>query len=158
VYREEVDYSGDFVYDRAIGAEIKWKDEKDSTKVFEIKKQRNKSECRFFVISILLLTSDLPDTNRRRLVQCEKHTQQNRFSTFSHLLLPRVRRRSRRGGLVKKSLTNLRKLTIKSARTSRRKCVPSDILLLFLPISPSTMPVCRSYACYRLIHWQGARI
>jgi nucleosome assembly protein 1-like 1 len=43
VYREEVGYSGDFVYDRAIGTEIRWKDEKDLTKEFEIKKQRNKS-------------------------------------------------------------------------------------------------------------------
>jgi nucleosome assembly protein 1-like 1 len=43
VYREEVGYTGDFVYDRAIGTEIKWKDEKDLTKEFEIKKQRNKS-------------------------------------------------------------------------------------------------------------------
>lgn len=43
VYREEVGYSGDFVYDRAIGTEIKWKDEMDLTKEFEIKKQRNKS-------------------------------------------------------------------------------------------------------------------
>ena len=48
VYREEVGYSGDFVYDRAIGTEIKWKDEKDLTKEFEIKKQRNKSKGRFF--------------------------------------------------------------------------------------------------------------
>ena len=47
VYREEVGYSGDFVYDRAIGTEIKWKDEKDLTKEFEIKKQRNKSERSF---------------------------------------------------------------------------------------------------------------
>jgi len=38
VYREEVGYSGDFVYDRAIGTEIRWKDEKDLTKEFEIKK------------------------------------------------------------------------------------------------------------------------
>ena len=54
VYREEVGYSGDFVYDRAIGTEIKWKDEKDLTKEFEIKKQRNKSECGFFVLKILV--------------------------------------------------------------------------------------------------------
>ena len=39
-------YSGDFVFDRAIGTEIKWKEDKDLTKEFEIKKQRNKS--RFF--------------------------------------------------------------------------------------------------------------
>ena len=43
VYQEEVGYSGDFVYDRAIGTEIRWKDDKDLTKEFEIKKQRNKS-------------------------------------------------------------------------------------------------------------------
>ncbi|KAI6112240.1 hypothetical protein EDD16DRAFT_1603698 [Pisolithus croceorrhizus] len=43
LYQEEVGYSGDFVYDRAIGTEIKWKEDKDLTKEFEIKKQRNKS-------------------------------------------------------------------------------------------------------------------
>jgi nucleosome assembly protein 1-like 1 len=43
VYQEEVGYSGDFVYDRAIGTDIKWKEDKDLTKEFEIKKQRNKS-------------------------------------------------------------------------------------------------------------------
>lgn len=46
VYQPEVGYSGDFVYDRAIGCDIKWKEEKDLTKEFEIKKQRNKSTCR----------------------------------------------------------------------------------------------------------------
>jgi len=44
-YQEEVGYSGDFLYDRAIGTIIKWKEEKDLTKEFEIKKQRNKSTC-----------------------------------------------------------------------------------------------------------------
>lgn len=43
LYQEEVGYSGDFVYDRAIGTEIRWKEDKDLTKEFEIKKQRNKS-------------------------------------------------------------------------------------------------------------------
>lgn len=43
LYQEEVGYSGDFVYDRSIGTEIKWKVDKDLTKEFEIKKQRNKS-------------------------------------------------------------------------------------------------------------------
>ena len=42
-YQEEVGYSGDFLYDRAIGTTIKWKEDKDLTKEFEIKKQRNKS-------------------------------------------------------------------------------------------------------------------
>ena len=48
LYGEEVDYSGDFVYNRAIGTKIQWKDDKDLTKEFEIKKQRNKSTCLFF--------------------------------------------------------------------------------------------------------------
>jgi nucleosome assembly protein 1-like 1 len=43
LYQKEVGYSGDFVYDRAIGTEIMWKEDKDLTKEFEIKKQRNKS-------------------------------------------------------------------------------------------------------------------
>jgi nucleosome assembly protein 1-like 1 len=51
LYQEEVGYSGDFVYDRAIGTEIKWKEDKDLTKEFEIKKQRNKSMKSF--VSIL---------------------------------------------------------------------------------------------------------
>ncbi|KAH7906888.1 nucleosome assembly protein [Hygrophoropsis aurantiaca] len=46
LYQEEVGYSGDFVYDRAIGTEIKWKEEKDLTKEIEIKKQRNKNTNR----------------------------------------------------------------------------------------------------------------
>lgn len=45
LYLEEVGYSGDFLYDRAIGTEIKWKEDKDLTKEIEIKKQRNKSTC-----------------------------------------------------------------------------------------------------------------
>jgi nucleosome assembly protein 1-like 1 len=56
LYQEEVGYSGDFVYDRAIGTEIKWKEDKDLTKEFEIKKQRNKN------------------TNRTRLVRKAKPT------------------------------------------------------------------------------------
>lgn len=43
VYQPDVGYSGDFLYDRAIGCDIKWKEDKDLTKEFEIKKQRNKS-------------------------------------------------------------------------------------------------------------------
>jgi len=43
LYQQEVGYSGDFIYDRAVGDKIKWKEDKDLTKEFEIKKQRNKS-------------------------------------------------------------------------------------------------------------------
>ncbi|KIJ23508.1 hypothetical protein M422DRAFT_116240, partial [Sphaerobolus stellatus SS14] len=40
IYRDELGYEGDFVYERS---EINWKDEKDLTKSFEIKKQRSKN-------------------------------------------------------------------------------------------------------------------
>jgi nucleosome assembly protein 1-like 1 len=43
LYQDELAYTGDFAYDRAIGTSIRWKEEKDLTKEFEIKKQRNKS-------------------------------------------------------------------------------------------------------------------
>lgn len=45
-YQEQVGYGGDFVYDRAIGHDIKWKEDKDLTKKTEIKKQRNKTTGR----------------------------------------------------------------------------------------------------------------
>jgi len=45
-YQEEVGYSGDFLYDRAIGTIVQWKEDKDLTKEFEIKKQRNKNTNR----------------------------------------------------------------------------------------------------------------
>ncbi|EIM91794.1 NAP-domain-containing protein [Stereum hirsutum FP-91666 SS1] len=64
VYQEEVGYTGDFVYDKAIGTEIKWKAEKDLTKEFEIKKQRNKN------------------TNRTRLVRKARPTE-SFFNFFS---------------------------------------------------------------------------
>ena len=79
LYQEEVGYSGDFMYDRAIGTEIKWKEDKDLTKEFEVKKQRNKSESISAVISLLPLLireprSFTPDTNRTRLVRKAKPT------------------------------------------------------------------------------------
>lgn len=56
-FQDELGYAGDFVYDKAIGTEIKWKDDKDLTKEFEIKKQRNKN------------------TNRTRLVRKARPTE-----------------------------------------------------------------------------------
>ena len=52
-YQEEVGYSGDFLYDRAIGTTIKWKEDKDLTKEFEIKKQRNKSALPYLPYSLI---------------------------------------------------------------------------------------------------------
>ncbi|KAJ3712842.1 nucleosome assembly protein [Lentinula raphanica] len=57
LYQDEVGYSGDFVYYKAIGTEIKWKEDKDLTKEYEIKKQRNKN------------------TNRTRLVRKARPTE-----------------------------------------------------------------------------------
>jgi len=64
IYQAEVGYSGDFMYERAIGTEVKWKDDKDLTKEFEIKKQRNKN------------------TNRTRLVR-KAHPTKSFFNFFN---------------------------------------------------------------------------
>lgn len=42
-YQEEAGYGGDFVYDRADGDKISWKEGKDLTVRYESKKQRNKT-------------------------------------------------------------------------------------------------------------------
>ncbi|EJC99087.1 NAP-domain-containing protein [Fomitiporia mediterranea MF3/22] len=63
-YKSEIDYSGDFVYDRAVGTPIRWKEDKDLTKEFEVKKQRNKN------------------TNRVRLVR-KAHPVESFFNFFS---------------------------------------------------------------------------
>ncbi|EFP94039.2 hypothetical protein PGT21_001260 [Puccinia graminis f. sp. tritici] len=42
-YQDEVGYTGDFVYDRAEGTKIEWKEGKDLTVKVETKKQRNKN-------------------------------------------------------------------------------------------------------------------
>ncbi|GMK59121.1 hypothetical protein CspeluHIS016_0701360 [Cutaneotrichosporon spelunceum] len=49
-YYYQVGYGGDFVYDKAIGHDIKWKEDKDLTKKVEIKKQRNKTTGRTRVV------------------------------------------------------------------------------------------------------------
>ncbi|ORY35425.1 hypothetical protein BCR39DRAFT_567610 [Naematelia encephala] len=49
-YQAEVGYGGDFVYDKAVGQQIKWKEDKDLTKKVEIKKQRNKTTGRTRVV------------------------------------------------------------------------------------------------------------
>lgn len=47
LYKNEIDYLGDFIYDHASGTAIRWKDEQDLTKEFEVRKQRNKSMFTF---------------------------------------------------------------------------------------------------------------
>ncbi|EJD50227.1 NAP-domain-containing protein [Auricularia subglabra TFB-10046 SS5] len=63
-YQDELDYAGDYVYDKSEGCEIKWKDDKDLTKSYEIKKQRNKN------------------TNRTRLVR-KAHPAESFFNFFA---------------------------------------------------------------------------
>lgn len=55
-YQDQVGYGGDFVYDKAEGDEVKWKEEKDLTKKVEIKKQRNKTSGRTRVVKKLVPT------------------------------------------------------------------------------------------------------
>ncbi|KAJ7241474.1 nucleosome assembly protein [Mycena rebaudengoi] len=69
IYQEEVGYSGDFVYDRAVGTKIAWKEDKDLTTEWEIKKQRNKN------------------TNRTRLVR-KSHPTASFFNFFSPPTMP----------------------------------------------------------------------
>ncbi|KIY72600.1 NAP-domain-containing protein [Cylindrobasidium torrendii FP15055 ss-10] len=49
-YQEKAGYFGDMAYDHAVGTDIKWKEDKDLTKEFEIKKQRNKTTNRTRVV------------------------------------------------------------------------------------------------------------
>ncbi|KAG8706933.1 hypothetical protein FRC08_000786 [Ceratobasidium sp. 394] len=55
-YQKELGYSGEYIYQRASGTKIKWKEDKDLTKTIEIKKQRNKN------------------TNRTRLIRRTQNT------------------------------------------------------------------------------------
>ncbi|KAF7368665.1 NAP-domain-containing protein [Mycena venus] len=69
IYQEEVGYGGDFVYDRAVGSDIVWKEEKDLTREWEIKKQRNKN------------------TNRTRLIR-KSHPTASFFNFFAPPVMP----------------------------------------------------------------------
>ncbi|KAJ7347707.1 nucleosome assembly protein [Mycena albidolilacea] len=69
IYQEEVGYGGDFVYDRAVGSEIAWAEEKDLTREWEIKKQRNKN------------------TNRTRLIR-KSHPTASFFNFFAPPVMP----------------------------------------------------------------------
>ncbi|CAE7104282.1 unnamed protein product [Rhizoctonia solani] len=63
-YQDELGDTGDYIYDRAVGTDIRWKEEKDLTKAIEIKKQRNKT------------------TNRTRLIR-RSHTVPSFFNFFN---------------------------------------------------------------------------
>ncbi|KAL1742187.1 hypothetical protein HDZ31DRAFT_43798 [Schizophyllum fasciatum] len=69
-YQEKIGDMGDWVYDRAIGTTINWKeDDMDLTREFEVKRQRNKS------------------TNRTRLVR-KSHPTESFFNFFAPPLAP----------------------------------------------------------------------
>ena len=84
IYRNELGYEGDFVYDRALGVEIHWKEDKDLTKNFEIKKQRNKSKRRRRCSFSIYCSSKHAniDTNRTRLIR-KAHPTESFFNFFA---------------------------------------------------------------------------
>lgn len=45
-YRDELDIEGDFLYERAVGCAIRWKEDKNLTQEIEVKRQRNKGSSR----------------------------------------------------------------------------------------------------------------
>ena len=87
LYQATVGYGGDFIYDRAIGSEIKWKEDKDLTKEFEIKKQRNKT------------------TNRTRLVRKAKPA--DSFFNFFYPPVPPTEEQIETGELEDEDLEEL---------------------------------------------------
>ncbi|KAG9015995.1 hypothetical protein FRB90_003915 [Tulasnella sp. 427] len=50
IYEDVVDSQGDYVYSSAEGTKIDWKEEKDLTKTYEVRKQRNKNTNRTRII------------------------------------------------------------------------------------------------------------
>ena len=131
LYQEEVGYSGDFMYDRAIGTEIKWKEDKDLTKEFEVKKQRNKSESDSLGIRLFTFVDPLNAlffTHQTRTGRdwSGKRGPRRRSSTSSrhHSRLPT--KPSRMGTSKRTSLRSSRRSsrsTTSSARISRKRCV-----------------------------------
>ncbi|KAF8329104.1 uncharacterized protein EI90DRAFT_3063194 [Cantharellus anzutake] len=63
-YKDELDIEGDYLYERAVGSAIHWKEDKDLTQEIEVKRQRNKA------------------TNRTRVVRRAKPTE-SFFNFFS---------------------------------------------------------------------------
>ncbi|TDL15139.1 NAP-domain-containing protein [Rickenella mellea] len=69
IYQPEVGYAGDFLYEKAVGTEIRWLEGMDLTKEYEVKKQRNKN------------------TNRTRLVRKAQPTD-SFFNFFAPPVMP----------------------------------------------------------------------
>lgn len=134
IYQSEIDYSGDFMYDRAIGTEIKWKEEKDLTKEFEIKKQRNKSAC-FLPVSCLLCfnISHFVMQTLTAHVSFARRTPPTRSSTSSTRLSHRQRTRSKTRRWMRRNLMTSKHVlssTIRLGKTSRNAYV--SVVLPFL--------------------------
>ncbi|KAF8304907.1 NAP-domain-containing protein [Clavulina sp. PMI_390] len=43
IYKDELDVEGDYLYEKAVGCEIKWKEDQNLTQEIEVKRQRNKA-------------------------------------------------------------------------------------------------------------------
>ncbi|KAI0032429.1 hypothetical protein K488DRAFT_70632 [Vararia minispora EC-137] len=136
VYQEEVGYTGDFVYDRAIGCEIKWKEDKDLTKEFEIKKQRNKH------------------TNRTRLVRKARPTES--FFNFFSPPVPPSEDALESGDINEEDLDDLEE------KLEMDYQIGEDIKEKASIYTSSQIPALMMNhidysSCNRLFHWQGAR-
>ncbi|KAK1222405.1 histone chaperone [Marasmius sp. AFHP31] len=110
LFRDELGYTGDFIYDRAIGTEIKWKDDKDLTKEFEIKKQRNKN------------------TNRTRLVRKARPTES--FFNFFNPPVPPAEDAVEKGDIDEEELEEIEdklELDYQIGEDLREKVIPKAV-------------------------------
>lgn len=118
LYQEEVGYEGDFVYDRAIGTTIEWKEDKDLTKTFEIKKQRNKSKCTLVWRGGEMLIVAIGQT-RTAPVSSARRSPPSRSSTSSRHRCPHLRRLSRAATLTRTSSRRLKSSSRSTTRSAR---------------------------------------
>jgi nucleosome assembly protein 1-like 1 len=81
MYKDEVAYDGDFVFDKAEGTKIDWKEGKNLTVKIEKKKQRNKSPSFYLLSSPFFDKGRFPvDTGQTRMVKKAVPTES--FFTF----------------------------------------------------------------------------
>lgn len=74
-YRDDLDVEGDYLYERAVGCTIRWKEDKNLTQEIEVKRQRNKGQ--YWNTTRARLDIDMswitsPATNRTRVVRRSK--------------------------------------------------------------------------------------
>ncbi len=82
-YKDELDIEGDYLYERAVGSTIHWKEDKDLTQEIEVKRQRNKGKYHLNSLVGTPFSLIVPSaTNRTRVVRRAKPTD-SFFNFFS---------------------------------------------------------------------------